>query len=101
MGVAEGEISKAILELEKSFIERRSIGDNRGHLDNHAEEVSYFDPVLKELTVGRDKGHRTHRVDLLNARIVRSEYLSPQVHVSAARSPSFPKERRDDGPDSS
>jgi hypothetical protein len=41
--------------LEKCFNERWSVGDNRGYLDNYAEEVSYFDPILKELVVGRDK----------------------------------------------
>lgn len=49
------EISTTILELKKSFNERWSVGDNRGYLDNYAGEVSYFDPVLKELVVGRDK----------------------------------------------
>ena len=55
MGVNKEEISKTIIELEKSFNERWSAGDNRGYLDNYAEEVSYFDPVLKEVIVGRDK----------------------------------------------
>lgn len=41
--------------MEKSFNERWSVGGNRGYLDNYAEEVSYFDPILKELVVGRDK----------------------------------------------
>ena len=41
--------------MEKSFNERSGVGDNRGYLDNYAEEVSYFDPILKELIVGRDK----------------------------------------------
>jgi hypothetical protein len=51
MGVDKAEISRTILELEESFNERWSVGDNRGYLDNYAEEVSYFDPILKELTV--------------------------------------------------
>ncbi|MFI1358258.1 hypothetical protein ACH4TV_32465 [Streptomyces sp. NPDC020898] len=51
MGVDKAEISATILELEKSFNARWSVGDNHGYLDNYAEEVSYFDPVLKELVV--------------------------------------------------
>ncbi|MCX4649564.1 MULTISPECIES: hypothetical protein [unclassified Streptomyces] len=54
MGVDRAEISKTILELEKSFNERWSVGDNRGYFDNYTEEVSYFDPIVKELVVGRD-----------------------------------------------
>jgi hypothetical protein len=67
----------------KSFNERWSVGDNRGYLDSYAEEVSYFDPVLKKLVVGRDKA--IAHIDS-NPHIVRSEYLNPAVSV-AARSP--------------
>nr|WP_184503151.1 hypothetical protein [Streptomyces botrytidirepellens] len=52
MGASKEEISKTILELEKSFNERWSVGDNRGYLDNYAEEISYFDPIEKDLVVG-------------------------------------------------
>ncbi|MFE9724537.1 hypothetical protein ACFYQ5_13370 [Streptomyces sp. NPDC005794] len=55
MGVNKEEISKTIIELEKSHNERWSAGDNRGCLDGFAEEVSYFDPILKNVLVGRDK----------------------------------------------
>ena len=55
MSPNKDQITKEIVELEKSFNERWSIGDNRGYLDGFAEEVSYFDPVLKAIIVGRDK----------------------------------------------
>jgi ketosteroid isomerase-like protein len=82
MGVNKEEISKTILELEKSFNERWSVGDNRGYLDAFADEVSYFDPILENIVVGRDKVIAWIDSIYSNPHIVRSEYLSPQVHVS-------------------
>lgn len=78
----KNEISEYIIELEKSFNERWSIGDNRGYLDNYAEDISYFDPLLEKLAVGRDAviSHITSLYS--NPNIVRSEYLNPSVHVS-------------------
>jgi len=67
--------------LEKSFNERWSVGDNRGYLDNYAEEVSYFDPILKELIVGRDKVIAHLESIYSNPHIVRSEYPNPAVSV--------------------
>ncbi|MEU7720024.1 YybH family protein [Streptomyces tibetensis] len=82
MSVDTAAISKTVPELEKAFNERWSAGDNTGYLDNYAEEISYFDPVLKDVIVGRDKV--IAHIDSLysNPRIVRSEYLNPVVHVS-------------------
>ena len=68
--------------MEKSFNERWSVGDNRGYLDNYAEEVSYFDPILKELIVGRDKVIAHLESIYSNPHIVRSEYLNPAVSVA-------------------
>jgi hypothetical protein len=44
MSIDKAAISTSILELETSFNERWSVGDNRGYLHNYAEEISYFDP---------------------------------------------------------
>ena len=82
MGVNKEEISKTIIELEESFNERWSVGDNRGYLDNYAEQISYFDPVLKELVAGRDAVIAHIESIYSNPRIVRSEYLNPAVSVS-------------------
>lgn len=82
MSVDKEEIGKTILEREKSFNERWSVGDNRGYLDNYAEEISYFDPVLKELIVGRDTVIAHIESIYSNPHIVRNEYLNPAVHVS-------------------
>ena len=82
MGVNKEEISTTIIELEKSFNERWSVGDNRGYLDAFAEEVSYFDPILENILVGRDKVIAWIDSIYSNPHIVRSEYLNPQVHVS-------------------
>ncbi|MGY1503546.1 YybH family protein [Streptomyces sp. QTS52] len=82
MGVSKEEISKTILELEKSFNERWSVGDNRGYLDNYAEEISYFDPIDKDLVVGRDATVAHIEAIYSNPYIVRNEYLNPVVHVS-------------------
>lgn len=81
MSVSKEEISKTVLELEKSFNERWSAGDNRGYLDNYAEEISYFDPVLEELVVGRDAVVAHIESIYSNPHIVRSEYLNPAVSV--------------------
>jgi ketosteroid isomerase-like protein len=82
MSVDKAAISTTILELEKSFNERWSVGDNRGYLDNYAEEISYFDPVLKNLVVGRDAVIAHIESIYSNPHIVRSEYLNPAVSVS-------------------
>jgi len=82
MSVSKDEISKTIIELEQSFNERWSVGDNRGYLDGFADEVSYFDPILKNIVVGRDKVIAWIDSVYSNPHIVRSEYLNPQVHVS-------------------
>jgi ketosteroid isomerase-like protein len=82
MDVDKAEISRTILELEESFNERWSVGDNRGYLDNYAEEVSFFGPGLKDLLVGRDAV--TAHIESLysNQDIVRSDYLNPTVSVA-------------------
>ncbi|MFE9438369.1 DUF4440 domain-containing protein [Streptomyces sp. NPDC006602] len=67
--------------MEKSFNERWSVGDNRGYLDNYAEEVSYCDPILKELIVGGDKVIAHLESIYSNPHIVR-EYLNPAVSVA-------------------
>jgi ketosteroid isomerase-like protein len=82
MGVNKEEISKTIIELEKSFNARWSVGDNRGYLDAFADEVSYFDPILENIVVGRDKAIAWIDSIYADPHIVRSEYLNPQVHVS-------------------
>jgi ketosteroid isomerase-like protein len=81
MSVDRAEISTTILELEKSFNERWSVGDSRGYLDNYAEEISYFDPVLKNLVVGRDAVIAHIERIYSNPHIVRSEYLNSAVSV--------------------
>ncbi|MFE9676568.1 YybH family protein [Streptomyces sp. NPDC006259] len=82
MGVDREKISKTILEREKSFNERWSVGDNRGYLDNYAQEISYFDPVGKDLVVGRDATVAHIEAIYSDPHIVRNEYLNPVVHVS-------------------
>ncbi|RZU18144.1 nuclear transport factor 2 family protein [Streptomyces sp. BK239] len=82
MSFDKAAIGATVLELEKGFNERWSAGDNRGYLDNYAEEISCFDPILKDVIVGRDQV--VAHIDALysNPQIVRSEYLNPVVHVS-------------------
>ncbi|MEU6914233.1 YybH family protein [Streptomyces olindensis] len=82
MGVDKEEISRTVIELEKSFNERWSAGDNTGYLDAFADEVSYFDPILENILVGRDKVVAWIHSLYSDPHIVRSEYLDPQVHVS-------------------
>ena len=47
------EISEAVIELERSLNERWSIGDCDGYLDTYSEDISYFDPLVEQLLVGR------------------------------------------------
>lgn len=82
MSVDKEEISQQIIELEKSFNERWSAGDNRGYLDAFDDEVSYFDPILEHILVGREKVVAWIDSIYSNPHIVRSEYLNPSVHVS-------------------
>ncbi|WP_075738212.1 YybH family protein [Streptomyces acidiscabies] len=82
MSVDKAAISRTVLELEKSFNERWSAGDNRGYLDNYAEEISYFGPILKDVLAGRAKVIAHIDAVYTNPHIVRSEYLNPVVHVS-------------------
>lgn len=82
MSVHAEEIRAAIIELEKSSNERWSVGDNRGYLDSFAEEVSYFDPILENVLVGRDAVVAWIDSIYSNPHIVRSEYLNTTVHVS-------------------
>ncbi|MFI5823796.1 YybH family protein [Streptomyces rishiriensis] len=82
MSVNKEEIGKTIIELEKSFNERWSVGDNTGYLDAFADEVSYFDPILERLVVGRDNVIAWINSIYKNPHIVRSDYINPQVHVS-------------------
>lgn len=76
------EISEHIIALEKSFNERWSIGDNSGYLENYAEDISYFDPILEKLIIGRAAVISHINSIYFNPQIVRSDYLNPTVHVS-------------------
>jgi Domain of unknown function (DUF4440) len=82
MDVDKAKISRTILELEESFNERWSVGDNRGYLDNYAEEVTFFGPGLKDLLVGRDAVIAHIESLYSNPHIVRSDYLNPTVSVA-------------------
>ncbi|MEU0163002.1 hypothetical protein ABZ154_30400 [Streptomyces sp. NPDC006261] len=75
------EASKTIIELEKAYNERFSVGDPNGYLDGFADEVSYFDPILKDIVVGKEKAVAWLSSIYSNPNIVRSEYLNPTVHV--------------------
>jgi ketosteroid isomerase-like protein len=77
-------ISQEVLELERSLNERWSVGDSRGYLDNYHEDISYFDPALERLLVGRDAVVEHIQKLYKNPHIVRSEYLNPDVIASDA-----------------
>ncbi|MHC3125387.1 YybH family protein [Acinetobacter sp. GN11] len=77
-------VTKEVFELERSFNERWSTGDNSGYLDNYHEDISYFDPALESLLVGRDAVVDHIEKLYKNPLIVRSEYLNPHVITSEA-----------------
>ncbi|WP_011296081.1 YybH family protein [Cupriavidus necator] len=75
-------VSDTLLALERSLNERWSTGDSSGYLDNYHDDISYFDPVVETLLVGRHAvvEHLTRLYK--NPHIVRNEYLNPHVLVS-------------------
>ena len=77
-------ISQEVLELERSLNERWSVGDSLGYLDNYHEDISYFDPVVERLLVGRDAVVQHIQKLYKNPHIVRNEYLNPDVIASEA-----------------
>ncbi|MFB9241337.1 DUF4440 domain-containing protein [Massilia antarctica] len=77
-------ISHELLELERSLNERWSVGDSHGYLDNYHEDISYFDPALERLLVGRDAVALHIQKLYKNPHIVRNEYLNPHVIASEA-----------------
>lgn len=76
--------AQEVFELELSLNDRWSAGDNRGYLDNYYEDISYFDPSLEGLLVGRDAVVEHIQKLYKNPHIVRSEYLNPHVITSEA-----------------
>ncbi|WFU79243.1 nuclear transport factor 2 family protein [Bradyrhizobium sp. CIAT3101] len=75
-------ISETLLDLERSLNERWSTGDCHGYLDNYHEDISYFDPVVEKILVGR-KSVVEHLLKIYkNPHIVRNEYLDPHLIVS-------------------
>lgn len=75
-------ISQEVLELERSLNERWSVGDSSAYLDNYHEDISYFDPAVEKLLVGRDAVVLHLQKLYKNPHIVRSEYLNPDVIAS-------------------
>lgn len=76
--------AQEVFELERSLNDRWSAGDNRGYLDNYHEDISYFDPALEGLLVGRDAVVEHIQKLYKNPQIVRSDYLNPHVITSEA-----------------
>lgn len=77
-------VTQEVFDLERAFNERWSAGDNRGYLNNYHEDVSYFDPVLESLLLGRDAVVEHIQKLYQNPHIARSEYLNPHVIASDA-----------------
>jgi ketosteroid isomerase-like protein len=75
-------VSETLLELERSLNERWSTGDCHAYLNNYHENISYFDPVVEKLLVGREAVIKHLLALYRNPHIVRSEYLNPHVIVS-------------------
>ena len=75
-------IGETLLDLERSLNERWSAGDSGGYLENYHEDISYFDPAIEKLLVGRPSVVAHIKKLYKNPHIVRSEYLNPHVIVS-------------------
>ncbi|MGO4680223.1 YybH family protein [Microbacterium sp. 2MCAF23] len=81
MTTNSNKIAQDLIALEKSYNERFSVGDPRGYFDGFAEDVSYFDPILKTIIVGRENVVAWIESIYSNPHIVRSEYPNPTVYV--------------------
>lgn len=75
-------ISETIFDLERALNERWSAGDCDGYLDTYNEDMSYFDPIVEKLLIGRKAVVQHIRSLYKNPQIVRSEYLNPHVVIS-------------------
>jgi ketosteroid isomerase-like protein len=84
MTVDAKKVGEALLELERSLNERWSVGDSGGYFENYHEDLSYFDPLVENLLVGREAVLHHLRALYKNPHIVRNEYLNPHVVVSDA-----------------
>jgi ketosteroid isomerase-like protein len=76
-------IKQAVLDIERSINARWNTGDCTGYLETFSEDVTYCDPATPTLLVGRKAVEDHIRRLYKNPHIVRSEYLNPEVSVSA------------------
>ena len=77
-----GNVTEAVLGIERSANERWNNGDCNGYLEAYADDITYFDPATERLLVGRRSVESHFRKLYKNPRIVRSEYRNPEVTVS-------------------
>ena len=82
MTVDAKRVGATLLELERSLNERWSTGDSSGYFGNYHEDMSYFDPHVDKLLVGRESVVGFLQKLYKNPHIIRNEYLNPHVIVS-------------------
>ena len=82
MNTCISDIKTTVLAIERGLNERWSNGDSSGYLDNYHEDLSYFDPLVDTLLVGRPAVVAHLSKLYKNPHIVRNEYLNPHVIVS-------------------
>lgn len=75
-------IKATLISIEQGLNERWSTGDSSGYFDNYHEDMSYFDPAVDTLLVGRQAVLAHLSKIYKNPNIVRNEYLNPHVIVS-------------------
>jgi uncharacterized protein (TIGR02246 family) len=78
----ESNIAEMVLGLERSANERWNKGDCTGYFEIYSEDLTYFDPVVARVLVGRKTVEAHIRGIYKNPHIIRSEYLNPEVTVS-------------------
>lgn len=75
-------VKATLISIEQGLNERWSTGDASGYFDNYHEDMSYFDPAVDTLLVGRQAVLAHLSKIYKNPNIVRNEYLHPHVIVS-------------------
>jgi ketosteroid isomerase-like protein len=77
----ETDISKEIIALEKSALERWNHGDTRGYLDLYADDFVYFDPMTEKRMDGLEKITEYYKPVEGNINVTECEMVGPLVQA--------------------
>jgi ketosteroid isomerase-like protein len=75
------EISKVIIALEKTALERWNRGDIQGYLDLYAEDIVYFDPMIDKRMDGLKKLTAYYKPLEGKINVTEYEMIDPKVQA--------------------